>query len=49
LPLSWSTSKADFLPRTREGRFIVAFLIAVITGIIALVIYGLWSSHAFAS
>ena len=44
-----STSKADFLPRTREGRFIAAFLIAVITGIIALVIYGLWSSHAFSS
>jgi Na+/melibiose symporter-like transporter len=29
--------KGDFLPRTREDRFIVAFLVAVIAGIIALV------------
>jgi hypothetical protein len=38
-----STSKADFLPRTRADRFIAAFLIALITGIIALVIYALFA------
>ena len=42
-----STSKSEFLPHTRTGRWIVGFLIGLIVAILGVSILALWESHVF--